>query len=260
MPGRLDSQVVMISGASGIAAATARLAAAEGARLFVVSLEAAECEALAREISGLKYLAADLTEAGAADRAVGCCLETFGRIDALFNAVGASGRPWGDGPVHACTDEGWDRTLALNLRTMFVLSRRVIARMLEQPASPGGLRGAILNMGSVSAFSPEPEHFAAHAYQAAKGAVVSLSLAMAAYYAPYKIRVNVIAPGLVRTPMSRRAQNDPRIMEFIAKKQRLAGGILEPEDVARAAVFLLSDESRHITGEVLYVDGGWRLS
>jgi NAD(P)-dependent dehydrogenase (short-subunit alcohol dehydrogenase family) len=260
MPGRLDSQVVMISGASGIAAATARLAAAEGARLFVVSLEAAECEALTRELSGLRYAVADLTETAAADRAVRCCLEAFGRIDALFNVAGASGRRWGDGPVHACTDEGWDRTLAVNLRTMFVLSRRVIAQMLDQPVGSGGLRGAILNMGSVSAFSPEPEHFAAHAYQAAKGAVVSLSLAMAAYYAAHKIRVNVLAPGLVRTPMSRRAQNDPRIMEFITRKQRLAGGILEAEDVARAAIFLLSDEARHITGEVLHVDGGWRLA
>jgi NAD(P)-dependent dehydrogenase (short-subunit alcohol dehydrogenase family) len=260
MPGRLENQVVMISGASGIAAATARLAAGEGARLFVVSLEAAECEALAETLPGLRYAAADLTDAEAADHAVRCCLEAFGRIDALFNVAGASGRRWGDGPVHACTDEGWDRTLAVNLRTMFLLSRRVIGQMLGQPVRAAGLRGAVLNMGSVSAFSPEPEHFAAHAYQAAKGAVVSLSLAMAAYYAPHKIRVNVVAPGLVRTPMSRRAQSDAEIMEFIRNKQRLAGGILEPEDVARAAVFLLSDEARHITGEVLTVDGGWRLS
>lgn len=260
MAGRLENQVLMISGASGIAAATARLAAAEGARLFVVSLEAAECEALAAAVPGLRYEVADLTETAAAEGAVSSCLAAYGRIDALFNVAGASGRRWGDGPVHACTDEGWDRTLAVNLRTMFALSRRVVGQMLGQPVAANGLRGTILNMGSVSAFSPEPEHFAAHAYQAAKGAVVSLTLAMAAYYAPYRIRVNVLAPGLVRTPMSLRAQTDARIMEFIEKKQPLAGGILEAEDIARAALFLLSDDSRHITGEVLSVDGGWRLS
>lgn len=260
MPSRLAGKICLISGASGIAAATARLAAEEGAGVFVVSLEAKECEALASQAPGLRWAAADLTDAQAVERAVGRCLECFGHIDALFNVAGASGRRHGDGPVDECSEAGWDWTLAVNLKSMFLLSRSVLRQMLEQPVGPNGLRGTVLNMGSVSAFSPQADYFATHAYAAAKGGVVSLSLAMAAYYAPRKIRVNVIAPGLVRTPMSLRAQADAEIMEYMKRKQPLAGGILEPEDVARAAIFLLSDESRHITGQVLAVDGGWKVS
>lgn len=260
MPARLAGKTCLISGATGIAAATARLAAEEGASVFAVSLEAADCELLASQVPGLRYAAADLTDAAAVEGAVSQCLDCYGRIDALFNVAGASGRRHGDGPLDQCTEEGWDWTLAVNLKSMFLLSRRVLRQMLGQPVGASGLRGTVLNMGSVSAFSPQADYFATHAYAASKGAVVSLSLAMAAYYAPRKIRVNVIAPGLVRTPMSLRAQGDPEIMEYMKKKQPLAEGILEAEDVARAAVFLLSDESRHITGQVLAVDGGWRVS
>ncbi len=260
MPSRLAGKICLISGASGIAAATARLAGEEGAGVFAVSLDGAECEALASQVPGLRYAAADLTDAAAVERAVARCLECFGRIDALYNVAGASGRRYGDGPLDQCSEEGWDRTLAVNLKSMFLLSRCVLRQMLRQPVGPNGLRGTVLNMGSVSAFSPQADYFATHAYAAAKGGVVSLSLAMAAYYAPRKIRVNVIAPGLVRTPMSLRAQGDAEIMEYMKKKQPLAGGILEAEDVARASIFLLSDESRHITGQVLAVDGGWRVS
>jgi NAD(P)-dependent dehydrogenase (short-subunit alcohol dehydrogenase family) len=135
------------------------------------------------------------------------------------------------------------------------MCRAVLGHMLE-----ARIEGAILNMGSVTAFSPEPRFFATHAYAAAKGAVESLSVAMAAYYAPHRIRVNVIAPGLVRTPMSARAQGDPAILEYIARKQPLVPGILEPDEIARAAVFLMSDEARAITGQVLAVDAGWAVS
>jgi len=83
---------------------------------------------------------------------------------------------------------------------------------------------------------------------------------MAAYYAPHKIRVNALAPALVRTPMSTRAQHDQTILDFIQTKQPLSQDLIEADDVARAAVFLLSDEARYITGEVLTVDAGWRVS
>jgi NAD(P)-dependent dehydrogenase (short-subunit alcohol dehydrogenase family) len=118
----------------------------------------------------------------------------------------------------------------------------------------------MLNMSSVLAFSPQAQHFATHAYAATKGAIISMSLAMAAYYAPQKIRVNVIAPGLVRTPMSARAQTNPELLEFIAHKQPISDGMLEADDVARAALFLLGEESRHMTGQVITVDGGWTVS
>jgi NAD(P)-dependent dehydrogenase (short-subunit alcohol dehydrogenase family) len=187
------------------------------------------------------------------------CLSKFGRVDALFNAAGLSGRRFGDGPVHACTDEGWEIALAQNLQIMFRMSRAVIGRMLEQNVDDRGIRGAVLNMGSVLTEAPEPRHFAFHAYAAAKGAVVSMSRSMAAYYAPHKIRINTIAPALVGTPVSR-ASEDPEVLELIRKKQPLTGGMIDPEDVARAAIFLLGDGARSITGEVLAVDAGWKVS
>lgn len=123
-----------------------------------------------------------------------------------------------------------------------------------------GLRGTILNMASVLGFAPQAQSFATHAYAASKGAILGMSRSMAAYYAPHKIRVNVIAPALVRTPMSRRAQSDPEILDLMKTKQPLAEDLIEAEDVARAALFLLSDESRMITGDTLTVDAGWCVS
>jgi hypothetical protein len=105
------------------------------------------------------------------------------------------------------------------------------------------LRGSILNMASVLAWSPSPTHFATHAYAASKAAIIGFSRAMAAHYAPDRIRINVIAPALVRTPMSQRAQEDEQILEFMKTKQPLVGDLVDAEQVARAALFLLSDDS-----------------
>ncbi len=264
MPGRLRGKIWLMSGATGIAAATAELAAREEASLFIVSLGSQECARLAGTIRDLgarcEFFAADLTDAGAVKQAVDVCVGQYGRIDALFNVAGISGRRYGDGPLHECTEEGWDKTIEVNLKSVFLLCREVLKRMLAQPVAESGLRGAILNMASVVVQSPEPRHFATHAYAASKGAIIALSRAMAAYYAPQKIRVNALAPGLVRTPMSRRAQSDRAILEFMDAKQPLSGALIEPNEVAAAAVFLLSDESRHVTGQVLAVDGGWSVS
>ncbi|MCC6342973.1 MAG: SDR family oxidoreductase [Bryobacterales bacterium] len=236
-------RVLLISGSSGIAAATARLAAERGDLPFLAALEAP-----ADHI-------ADLCEEQAAAAAAAACLDRHGRIDALFNAAGVSGRRFGDGPVHECSSDGWDLTFSRNLRPAFLLSREVLRHWLA-----AGVRGTILHMSSASARSPEPRHFATHAYAAAKGALLSLTKSMASYYAPHGIRVNAIAPGLVRTPMSARAQSNPEILQFITHKQPLSKGILDAEDVARAALFLLGEESRHITGEILTIDGGWSVT
>ncbi|MEJ7713687.1 MAG: SDR family oxidoreductase [Pyrinomonadaceae bacterium] len=111
-----------------------------------------------------------------------------------------------------------------------------------------------------SPFAPESHFFAAHAYAASKGAVIALTKSMASYYAPQKIRANVIAPALVRTPMSVRAQENAEIMEFIKVKQSLAEGMIDAFDVARASLFLLGEESGMITGEVMTIDAGWCVS
>jgi NAD(P)-dependent dehydrogenase (short-subunit alcohol dehydrogenase family) len=259
MSGRFRNRVCLITGSTGIGAATARLAASEGASVFVVSRDEESCRALAEEI-GCGYHVADLTRSGEVADAVERCIARLSRIDALFNVAGISGRSFGDGPVHECSEDGWDITMETNVKSVFLMCRAVVRRMLEQPVGEGCLRGSILNMASVLAFSPEPKFFATHAYAAGKSAIVGLTRAMAAYYAPSKIRVNAVAPGLTRTPMSLRAQQNPDLLEFIKSKQPISEDLIEADDVARAAVFLLSDDARAITGEVVSIDAGWGVS
>jgi NAD(P)-dependent dehydrogenase (short-subunit alcohol dehydrogenase family) len=170
-----------------------------------------------------------------------------------------SGRRFGDGPVDQCSDEGWETTITHNLSVTFRMCRAVVRRLLEQEVGENGTRGVILNAGSVLGDSPEPRHFATHAYAAAKGGVAALSRSMAAYYAPHKIRVNVIAPAFARTPASERSEN-PELTQFLKQKQPLTDGVLDAGDVAGAALFLLSDDARSVTGEVFRVDGGWSIS
>ncbi len=259
----LDHRVCLITGASGIAAATALLAAQSGARVFIAANVEEQCQALSESLRKIgnesDFHIGDLSLPENAATAVEKCRTRFGRIDCLFNVAGISGRRFGDGPVHECTDEGWQKTMNANLTSTFLMCREVVKAMLDQDPGRNGIRGSILNMSSVLALSPEPEHFATHAYAAGKGAIISLTKSMAAYYAQMKIRVNAIAPGLTRTPMSARAQSDPAIIELMKTKQPLSEDLIEAQDVAHAALFLLSDEARYITGEVLTVDAGWRL-
>jgi NAD(P)-dependent dehydrogenase (short-subunit alcohol dehydrogenase family) len=255
----LLEKVLLITGSTGIAAATAQLAAEAGARVFITSRTPEHAESLAARVGGA-FLAADLVQPGSAPRIVDACVERFGRLDALYNVAGISGRKFGDGPLHECTEEGWDATLDANVKSMFLMCKAALARMLRQPVAPNGLRGTLLNMASVLGFAPQAQHFATHAYAASKGAIVAMSRSMAAYYAPQKIRVNVIAPALVRTPMSARAQNDPAILDLMKTKQPLAEDLIDPEDVARASLFLLGDDSRMITADTLAVDAGWSVS
>ena len=110
-------------------------------------------------------------------------------------------------------------------------------------------------------FSPSPRFFSTHAYAASKAAILGLTRSAAALYAPQNIRLNVVAPALVATPMSQRAQGDDAILKFIRSKQPLDGGrIGQPEDLDAAVVWLLSDESRFVTGQVIAVDGGWSVT
>ncbi len=111
------------------------------------------------------------------------------------------------------------------------------------------------------AWSPSPRFFATHAYAAAKSAIVGFTRAIASYYAPHNIRCNVLAAGLVETPMARRATGNKAIRAFLKRKQPLDGGrIGQPADLDAAAVFFMSDASGFVTGQVLAVDGGWCLS
>lgn len=233
----------LITGTTGIALAAATLARNRGDRVFTIGLEeTSDFQADLRDESQ--------TVAGVA----AACTAMDQRIDGLFNVAGMSGRRFGDGPLAECTLDAFRATLEANTVSAFLINRAIIRHWLAKAE-----KGAIVNLGSALIEYPEPQHFATHAYGAAKGGVIAMTRAAAAYYAPQGIRMNVIAPGLVRTPMTARAQTDAVIMEFMERKQPLSGGILDPEDIASAALFLMSNESRHITGQVLAVDGGWSL-
>jgi NAD(P)-dependent dehydrogenase (short-subunit alcohol dehydrogenase family) len=254
---RLQNRVALVTAAaSGIGRATALRFAAEGARVVVLdrATEGLSDTAATIAAAGGQALAvaADITQADAARAAVEQALAACGRLDVLFNGVGASGRRHGDGPVDACTEEGWDWTLATNLTSMFLICKYSLPALLET-------RGTIVNVSSVLGMVGGDEDFATHAYAASKGGIIALSRAMASYYAPRGVRVNVIAPGLIATPMSARAQTDPQILARLPQLQPLTGAMGMPEDVAAAAAYLASDDARFVTGAVLTVDGGWTV-
>jgi NAD(P)-dependent dehydrogenase (short-subunit alcohol dehydrogenase family) len=264
MTNRLDHRVCLVTGSTGIASAAARRFAAEGAPVFIVSRTAEHAHGLVSAIASDGGTAAaevaDLTSESEVERAVAACAATFGRVDGLFSVAGGSGRRFGDGPIHTVDREAWDRTIELNLTTQALVCRQVVARMRAQEPNGSGTRGSILLMGSVTTTDPAPEFFATHAYAAAKGALTALMTTMAATYLADRIRVNLVAPGLTETPMAMRAAGDPAIRAYAARKQPLAGELMDPDEVAHAAVFFLSDESRAVTGQMLKVDGGWSIA
>ena len=239
MTGRLrDKRCLIVGGTSGIGRAAAARFQEEGARIMVAGLPAHDAT-IPEEVDRL------FREATAA----------LGGLDVLYHVAGGSGRRRGDASLHDCTDDGWRWTLDANLTSTFLTNRAAVRSFLAQKTP-----GVILNMASVLALDPAPRHFDTCAYAAAKGGVVALSRHAAARYAADSIRVNVLAPGLIDTPMAARAVEDDAIQRFLMTKQPLARGAGTPEDCVGAAVFLCSDEARMVTGAVIPVDGGWGLS
>lgn len=259
---RLDGQVAIITGAaSGIGQATARLFAAEGAQVVIFDRDPAGSAATLAGLEGPRpgvFHPLDVTDPAQVEAAVADVFGRWGRLDALVNVAGGSGRGWGDGPAAECTLDGWERTLALNLDSLFYCCKFSLQAMLAQ--SLGAYRrGAIVTVASVLGLVGGDEDFATHAYAASKGGAISLTRSIAAYYAPYGIRANVICPGLIATPMSRRAQESEQIRGRLPALQPLGGDFGRAEDVAQAALYLASDASRFVTGAVLTVDGGWTV-
>jgi NAD(P)-dependent dehydrogenase (short-subunit alcohol dehydrogenase family) len=249
--------LVVIGGSTGIGFSAARAFVAEGARVVIVGRNRTSLARAQRELgTSCVAITGDASQSKTAQRSVAQAIKTFGAFHGLYHVAGGSGRKAGDGPLDQITDEGWRYTIDLNLTSLFYSSRAATQQFLKQKTG-----GTILNVGSVLGFSPSPHFFTTHAYAAAKSAVIGFTRSAAAYYAAHDIRFNALAPALVATPMSERAQNDAAILDFIKTKQPLDGGrIGRPEDLDAAAVFFMSNASRFVTGQVLAVDGGWSVS
>ena len=247
----------MIGGTTGLGLSAARAFTEAGARVVVVGRNEESAEAAQRLLgTAARVLTGDACDPATAPHAIKVALAEFGGFHGLYHVAGGSGRAMGDGPLHELTEEGWRATLDLNLTSVMLSNRAAVRQFLAN-----GTGGAILNMGSVLGFSPSPRFFSTHAYTAAKAAIIGFSEAIAAYYASQNIRVNVLAPGVVDTPMAQRVAQDETLVAFVKTKQPLDGGrIGQPTDLDAAAVFLMSDGAQFCTGQVLSVDGGWSVS
>ena len=237
---------VLVGGTGGIGAPLARRLAEDGARVVVGARDADKLSALAGE-TGAKAFTLDATEPDAIAGLVQAAVDAHGRVDGVANLVGSILLK----PAHALSPEAFDETLRLNLHTAFYAVRAAVTAMRKN-AEPSG--GSVVLMSSVAARLGLANH---EAVAAAKAGVEGLARAAAATYAPQGIRVNAVAPGLVRTPLAGRLVASEQAVEASAKMHPL-GRIGEPEDLTDALAFLLDrDRSGWVTGQALSVDGGF---
>ncbi len=252
-----NKAIVIIGGTTGIGLSAAKAFVANGATIVVVGRKT-DSVAGAKKILGknAEVISADAVNADTAKNAINSCIKRFGNFNGLYHVAGGSGRKMGDGPLHELTLDGWNKTLELNLTSMMLSNQAAVKKFLELNKG-----GTILNMGSVLGYSPSPRYFPTHTYAAAKAAIIGFTKSIAAYYAKDNIRVNVVAPALVETPMAQRAANDVAILSFLKTKQPLDGGrIGQAEDLDGLAVYFMSGQSKFTTGQVIAVDGGWSIS
>jgi len=250
--GRMQGKVAIITGAaSGIGRATAVLLAREGAAVVVADIDEAagvQTVELAAEAGGAAmFVRTDVSRSDDVNRLVATALDRHGRLDTLVNNAF-----WAvlDRPVTETTDEDWTRTIDVTLRGAFNGCRAAIPALV---ASGGG---SIVNLSSVAGTKSSPR-FAA--YSAAKGGVGALTRSVAFDYGSQGIRVNAVAPGTIETPAIASILSDPARREYLASKI-LLGRIGKPDDIARAILFLASDESSFMTGQIMVVDGGRSIS
>ena len=245
-----DRVAIITGGASGIGRATALLFAREGAAVIIADLNAQTGQAVVSEIEkagGRAFFeSADVTSAVDCRRVVERTLQEFGKIDVLFNNAGIIRRA----TVLDLSEEDWDRVMAVNVKSVFLLSREVIPHMQKA----GG--GSIINTASGWGLTGGAK---AAVYCASKGAVVLLTKAMAVDHGPQNIRVNCICPGDTDTGMlrSEAQQLGEAAGRFLADAaRRPLGRMGKPEEIAQAALYLASDASSFVTGTALVVDGG----
>ena len=247
---RLEHKIAIVTGGgTGIGEAIAKVFAREGTKVAITGRRKDELERVVREIErkGGQALAlqGSVTNEQDVQDAVAATVRTFGRLDILVNNAG---NLFHVARLHETSDHIWDETFDVFMKGTFRFTRAVIPQMLRQ----GG--GSILNISTVGGLKAIPV-FEGHAYQAAKAGVVMLTKTVAVHYAKHNIRCNCICPAGVETPGVADILEDPQTKAHFEKMHPL-GRLGQPEEIAEAAVYFASDESRWTTGSILPVDGG----
>jgi NAD(P)-dependent dehydrogenase (short-subunit alcohol dehydrogenase family) len=249
--GRLQDKVCIITGgARGIGGTTSRIFGREGATVAIFDLRDELGEQTAGEIQDAggkaRYFRCDVTKIDEVEAGVRAVKKAFGTVNVLFNNAGTAI----EGPVDRLSEEDWDKTFAINVKSMFLCSKFVVPIMREA----GG--GSIINQASESGIVGFPMH---PAYCASKGAVINLTKSMALGHAADKIRVNCICPGTIPTPLyhefNASLPNREEVEAMLEREHPL--GLGTEEDIAYAALYLASDESKYMTGAPLIIDGGY---
>jgi NAD(P)-dependent dehydrogenase (short-subunit alcohol dehydrogenase family) len=250
MAGLLQNKVALVTGGgSGIGRAAALRLAREGAKVMIADYipeSAVKTVAMIKEAGGTAdCFAADVSVTGQVEAMINKTVETFGRLDCAFNNAGIEGEI---GDTAACTEENFDRVVAIDLKAVWLCMKYEIPQMLKQ----GG--GSIVNTASIAGllgFNGIP------AYVAAKHGVVGLTRTAALEYAQKNIRVNCVCPGVINTPMVRRAIDKGGFSEAEAVAGHPIGRLGKPEEIAEGVCWLLSDAASFVTGHPLVIDGGW---
>ena len=253
---RLARKVALITGAgAGIGRTTALLFAEEGAKVVVQDVKAAAAEETVQLIikAGGEAVAigGDVTSRADAEAMVKKAVETYGRLDVLFNNAGI----WRGGTLLDISEEDWDRSMDVNVKGIYLVSRYAVQQMMRQEG------GSIINAASVAALRGSPM---SAAYNASKGAVLLLTKCMALDFGRYGIRVNCTCPGVIETQMAddlltyRSLGDDDRKQALLEtyEERHASGRLGRPEEVAKVVLFLASDESSFVTGAAWPVDGG----
>jgi NAD(P)-dependent dehydrogenase (short-subunit alcohol dehydrogenase family) len=246
---RLSGKVAIVTGASaGIGRAAAKLFAAEGAKVVVAARRQAELDSLVKEIEAAGgtavSLAGDVQSEDFAKALVDHAVSTFGRLDIAYNNAGTLGEM---GPTTGVSEAGWSSTLAINLTSAFLGAKHQIAEMVKQ----GG--GSIIFTSTFVGYSFAFPGTAA--YAASKAGLIGLTQALAAEFGPQGVRVNAILPGAVDTEMYRDMNDTAESQGFITGLHALKR-VAKPEEIARSALYLASDDSSFVTGTASLVDGG----
>jgi NAD(P)-dependent dehydrogenase (short-subunit alcohol dehydrogenase family) len=252
----MKRKVALITGASsGIGRATAKAFAARGAKVVLAARRENELTALAHEIKArgtqASVVVTDVAIAKEVERMVGLAIETFGQLDYAVNNAGIEGPV---GSILDVTEKDWHRTLDTNLKGTFLCLQQEARAMLAS-----GRGGSIVNVGSVNSFLGDPRQAP---YVASKHGLVGLTTSASAELASKGIRINIVCPGFIDTPMHRRGRRrfGDEVYDSLFEQrvhERRAG---RPEEIAQVILFLCSDDASYITGTTLTPDGGFTLT